>query len=665
MKLHQRVILFLKLCFFYCFIHTIQAQDSTTVLPEVQVKAFEKKRSLLSSPDALARVDSGFLKISNGLSFSPVLNAVAGVRLEERSLGSYRVAIRGSALRSPFGVRNVKIYWNEIPLTDAGNNTYFQLFEPALFHEIIISKGPAGGMYGAGTGGVMLLYSPVYQQFSQVAHEELYNSLGGYKQTWDVRLKQGQATHRIFASYWNQEGYRVQSDLHKRFVSYAYARSFKTTGSLNFMAYYGHLNYQTPGGLTLAQYLTNPTQARPKAGTIQGAVEQQATFDIKSFFSALSIGNQWHENISWSWANALQINRIENPSIRNYEIRKEPNFSSRGVIHYKNKSNEMYSADVGYEFLTGQFDSQTFANNLGEKGNLQLEQNTSVRQLTVFLQHDFAFKNDWNITLSGSLNRMWTQLNANETIFSPRLALSKKIKNNHSLVAKIAQGFSPPSIGEIRPSSGDINPTLKAEKGWNYELSYRGKSTFGLSYNLTLYQFDLAETIALRRTADGADYFVNVGRTLQKGLELELNYQYKALFTVHTATSWQNYRFKDYTSVTNNYSGNFLTGTSPFIQSVYANVSITKKLVLIPQFIFTDKIYLNDANTDILPASRLWNTKVQYGFSVKKLQGHLWASVDNIGNERYSAGPDLNAVGLRYYNAAAGRNFSVGLRVAL
>ena len=44
--------------------------------------------------------------------------------MDERSPGSYRLNIRGSSLRSPFGVRNVKIYYDGIPFTDPGGNTY-------------------------------------------------------------------------------------------------------------------------------------------------------------------------------------------------------------------------------------------------------------------------------------------------------------------------------------------------------------------------------------------------------------------------------------------------------------------------------------------------------------------------------------------------------------
>lgn len=79
--------------------------------------------------------------------------------MEERSPGSYRINIRGSSLRSPFGVRNIKIYWNDIPVTDAGGNGYFNQFAFNNFSNIEMIKGPAGSLYGAGTGGVILMHS--------------------------------------------------------------------------------------------------------------------------------------------------------------------------------------------------------------------------------------------------------------------------------------------------------------------------------------------------------------------------------------------------------------------------------------------------------------------------------------------------------------------------
>ena len=79
--------------------------------------------------------------------FSPTslvsaVNTTPGVRMEERSPGSYRFNIRGSSLRSPFGVRNVKVYFNDIPITDPGGHTYLNQLGYYNFNSIEIIKGP-------------------------------------------------------------------------------------------------------------------------------------------------------------------------------------------------------------------------------------------------------------------------------------------------------------------------------------------------------------------------------------------------------------------------------------------------------------------------------------------------------------------------------------------
>src|SRR5690606_41298516 len=71
-----------------------------------------------------------------------VLDTTPGVRMEERSPGSYRLALRGSTIRSPFGVRNTNDYLDEIPLADASGNNYLNRIDPVGLRAIHIVKGP-------------------------------------------------------------------------------------------------------------------------------------------------------------------------------------------------------------------------------------------------------------------------------------------------------------------------------------------------------------------------------------------------------------------------------------------------------------------------------------------------------------------------------------------
>ena len=79
------------------------------MLQEVVVKAYGHDRPAVVVPAAVAVFGKeDFSRFSN-TSLVPLLNNQPGIRMEERSPGSYRLSIRGSSLRSPFGVRNVKI----------------------------------------------------------------------------------------------------------------------------------------------------------------------------------------------------------------------------------------------------------------------------------------------------------------------------------------------------------------------------------------------------------------------------------------------------------------------------------------------------------------------------------------------------------------------------
>ena len=651
----------LSAIFLSLLIFNLPAQDSlkTTELNEVQVHLFEKKRSKLNSPDAFTALEGKILNPSNGLSFVTALNTQAGIRMEERSPGSYRIAIRGSSLRAPFGVRNVKVYWNQIPFTDAGNNTYLSLLEPELFNQIVVTKGPNGGIYGAGTGGA-LLFNSAWNDSYHVSAQQSYMSFGGLKTTLEYQAGNPNQNHKIFGSFWQQEGYRIQSAVKKQWLSYEFHQDFHGSGAFDLTTYYGDLAYQTPGGLTLKQYQDNPKAARPAAGIFKSAVDQQATFKIKSFGIGTQLSNQLNSAWAYQWMNSFQLNTIENPTIRNYEMRNEPNFSSRGVFHYKGP----ILLDAGYEYQVGQFDSQTYGNKKGVKDTLQVNQTTQIQQSTFFLQSEYTSLENWKFTLSGSLNSYFTQHIFQELIFSPRLAILRKLSPNQSISAKISQGYSPPSIAEMRPSTGIINTDLKAEKGWNKEISWRGNlANKKLTWDLSVYQFDLNETIVVRRAADGSDYFANVGQTTQQGLEMSLTWNIHKNLSLIQNTAWQNFRFSDYTSAGKTYSGNFLTGTSPFQNTFMAFYVHPTGFSWTGQYQFMDYMFLNDANTDILPASRLLHSKISYSHHVAKLTFETWVAAENILNETYSSGPDLNAAAGRYFNAAPGRNFSVGLKI--
>ena len=78
---------------------------------------------------------------------------------------------------------------------------------------------------------------------------------------------------------------------------------------------------------------------------------------------------------------------------------------------------------------------------------------------------------------------------------------------------------------------------------------------------------------------------------------------------------------------------------------------------------YTDKIPLDDANEFYSKDYFLLNIRAGFRKQLSKRFGFdVFASVDNAFDEKYSLGNDLNARGMRFFNAAPGRNYSVGMK---
>ena len=71
----------------------------------------------------------------------------------------------------------------------------------------------------------------------------------------------------------------------------------------------------------------------------------------------------------------------------------------------------------------------------------------------------------------------------------------------------------------------------------------------------------------------------------------------------------------------------------------------------------TASLPLTDANDAYADPYQLVQCKL--GYRNKSL--NVFAGVDNVLNQRYSLGNDINALGKRYYNPAPARNFFAGM----
>ncbi len=417
-------------------------------------------------------------------------------------------------------------------------------------------------------------------------------------------------------------------------------------------------------------------------------MEQQAAIFLKTFYGGLSQEYQWNKN----WTNRTAIyftyNQVENPSIRNYERRIEPGFGGRTVSNYQFASGQIKGKiTFGGEFQYGFNNTRVFGNRFGQIDTLQTDDEIRTTSYNLFTQAELDLPKQFYLTLGGSYNQLiYNYLRLSQVpndqqelafapVFSPRVALLKKLKPNLSVYGSLSAGFSPPTIAEVRPSEGTFNRDLQPEKGINYEMGLRGRAWKNkFQFDMTVFNLQLNETIVVRRTPDGADFFVNAGNTNQKGIETSLNWQIindKKLIIndlrIFFNYTYNDFRFKNYQKQAQqieDFSGNWLTGVAPHI--AIAGLDLQTKIGFYANltYNFTDRIPLNDANTFFASGYRLLGGRLGFRRTfAQKFALEAWLGIDNALNEQYSLGNDLNAVGNRFFNPAADRNFFGGLRL--
>lgn len=650
-------------------------------LGTVTVTAFESERPLLEQSAAIVQVSERDFSRFNEISPVNAFNTKPGVRIEERAPASYRVSIRGSSLRSPFGVRNVKVYWNEVPFTSPDGTTALNLLDLANIKTSEIVKGPSGSIYGAGNGGAISLFSTPELASNRISTDYLAGDFGLSR--FRLGLSQQVGEGGVEASFVSQksDGYRQHSAVDRQVFQLGGFFPVSEKQEIRTQLLISDLDYQIPGALNADQLAADPTQARPGSVAQNSSISQQAVL--------LSLGHlyRFSEKTSNNTTIYLNTNDFENPFILDYK--KELGFGyglRTKFVHDGKLAGKALRLIAGAEYQNSLTDAQNFGNRAGVADTVrfsdklrayqgfffqQAEWNLSTKLLfTLGLSENFSgYEIDRQIDATGRPTGLQTR--TFDPIVVPRVALNYRLTDFSSVYGSISSGFSPPTIDEVRTNEGSLNLDLEAERGINYEVGYRlGREKFNV--DLTAYYLKLDETITTFTNENGVVLFRNAGSTDQKGIEAAVDYAilrnssgFFKDFLIGTAYTGQFFTFVDYKKQTNDFSGNDLTGVPPhnLVSRLDLRTSVGFYLNFTHQF--TDEIPLNDANTVYQEAYNLVNLRFGFVRTLGNWDLEVFAGVDNLLDESYSLGNDLNAFGGRFYQPAPTRNWYGGIKLGL
>jgi len=646
-----------------------------SVLEVVTVRGFNKGEQINRQSAPIAYLSPK--ELDKFSPYNPVMawNTLPGVNLEQRAVSSYRVSIRGSSIRSPFGVRDVKVYWNGLPFTEANGSTALNLLSNTQMQELEVVKGPAGSLFGAGLGGVMQISNFPSQHDSPL---QIQLSAGSFNQ-WNAGIK-GQIEAGKWKTFYavdhqQNEGYRDHNALDRQNYQLSSRYQINDHHQVDFHLLYNDLFYEIPGGLTAEQFAEDPRQAR------SGSEPQNSSIDQKTVFYGIGYTSFFGENLSQSTHIAGTYTWFQNPFILDYKEDQNREVALRHQWTYDMNFEQLdWQWDAGLEWQYADNSGNNYGNVNGQKDTIRFADELNIDRKLLFLQTQIGFKK-WQLTFGLSSNLLEYRVNRKVNAFAdpfefdrkfeneliPRAAVSYQWNPKNMTFASLSEGFSSPTLDEIRTNEGSINRNLQAERGRTYEFGhkYYGKR---VQLDATFFYSALRETITSSTNADGVALFRNAGATNQLGTEWGLNvnwYDNKVgllhAFSTRTSYNFYEFTFSNYVEEGEDYSGNLLTGVPQHTLNQILDFAISKSINLNIHYRYVSKTPLTDDNTVFANPYHLVNINANYELPIKE-KLNFFGGVENLFDTTYSLGNDLNAFGNRFYQPAPGRSFYVGVK---
>lgn len=667
---------------------TITLKPSSLTLPEVVVEAYGADQKLLQTPGNLSLVTESDLDRGDRVNLAPVLNAVAGVRVDQAFMVDSRLSLRGVGLTANYGIRDVGIYVDNIPLNEADGFARLEGLDADILGEAQVIKGPASSLYGAGVGGDVLfntLRPPAGETSLEAAG--LAGSYGLYRAEGSVKADLGNGF--VLMNYGTEwfDGYVAHTGDTHSFATALGTFYPSDKDSLTVLANQSDEQSQVATAETYAQF-TNAPQAGVAADSLFNLHHDElwTRFGVSNHYL---IDSQW-ENETALYTASFNMDRAfaDSAAFAAWLDKTMQNAGGKTQFTFKTSLDDVdLRFSAGGELMNQYSTFDYFFNNDGTQGALgYIVQGTEHHQ-NLFLEADATL--DKNTILTSGLNYNSTQYRLdlfdlpvsqvnNGVNFTPtaclRVALSHVFNDQLAVYGDISQGFSPPDFDEMKnPFTGGLLPNLLPELATQYEIGARGR-LWGksLSYDLSLYDLDAVQEL-VQQTVSGVAEFVNAGGTNHKGVELSLAWRlvddpsgFLSLVKPWVAYSYQHFVFTQYTNNGVSYSGNQLTGNPENQANGGVDVETKPGFYLGANLQFMDSYPITDDNTVWNNSYELLNAKVGFRQTFAKMvRVDAFAGGENLLNQSYSAYVAFNANNGAYYEPGVGQSFYGGLNLSV
>ncbi|WP_436861563.1 TonB-dependent receptor family protein [Acinetobacter haemolyticus] len=680
--------------------------EHTVQLPTITVEATRMNTDYLHTPASVFRVDTSEQQQSAQVNLTELVKGVPSLQLNNREnyAQDLQLSMRGFGARSTFGVRGIRLYVDGIPATMPDGQGQTSNIDLGSLSHLEVLTGPFSSLYGNSSGGTLLTTTKEGQGKDSI---ELNYTGGSHDKNRAGIILQGGAKNQnepsyiISSSYFDTNGYRQHSDADKVQNNAKLTWNLEDGSKVNWITNYVKINANDPQGLTREQWRENPRQQVP-------FLKQ---FDVRKDIEQIQTGVTWSKPIDEQnelymmgyWGNRQVTQYQSIPKSTQENLRH-----AGGVIDFERN---YYGADfrwTGKELLPNTIvslgvaldamdeDRKGYENfnlvngqpSYGVKGKLRRDEDNTLWNIDPYLQASWQFLPTWKLDTGvrysnvhyKSKDHFIVGVNGDDsgkTDYSkllPSIALSWQVFPELLTYVSYAKGFETPTFTEMayRPDGlGGFNFDLEASSSDTYEFGLKSQNMLG-DFTLAVFQTKTKDDIVSAGSVDGRATFRNADKTLREGVELTWN---KALWrdlVINASYGYLDATFdanvpekKDDGKILASAipSGNLIPGIAK--QRAYASLAWKPKAGLYGgvDAQYSDKIYVNDINTEVALSYTTISAYTGYVWNVSDWRVNTYARIDNMLDKNYIGSVIVNDGNGRFYEPADGRNWSAGFSV--
>lgn len=654
---------------------------------------------------SIAVVDEKTIEDKNILNVQEAIENIPGVNAESSTNSpSPRLIIRGAGLKARYGVREVMVMKDGVPLTDPDSFTRFDFIDMQDVSSIEVQKGPGSINAVNATGGVIQL---VTKSVFEEDKNRIKLGVGDDGQR-NLNLKvRGAINDNDFASVTFStrkidNDWRDNNVFDATQVSLKHGHLFEDDSSLETEFSYTESNMKIPTSMTAGEFASfeSTGEQHDTSNQWQNSSRDSKIFALNTKYEK-EVGNITYKPRFYfnTWDHFHPVSGIINDSTDNsvYGTDLELNYSHNlfgnkaslvtGVTAKTDITKDAKKYEYAdYTTTTGEI-IQTLSD---RKGDLAQTEDSTTTLYGIYAMETFSPTNDLTSDISSRVDKIafdidgfrtseysyeakrYTAVAAEDqryiideayTLFSGKLGAVYRLTDMTNMYVSVATANQAPTTSEISSNYEDEKKSLEKSTSINYEIGLKTR-TQDISYDLAIYQNDVKDEIVQTLDASGDVSYDNAGRTQKRGLEFNTVYKVTNSLDLGGSYAYSDFKFVAFEEKVGfgpfasweSRAGNYLPYIPKHQYSLFAAFNMENGFKSRVTTKSWGSYYMDNANTQKYDGYRfVTDLMVGYEHEMHSLQ----LNVKNITDKYYAMEAQKDVNGVESYKAAAPRSFMV------